>query len=63
MEVRPLHRLFAAELIGADLAEPPSAELIETVEDAMAEHAVLVVRAQGHVGDQEHIRFSRIRPA
>ena len=59
MEIRPLHPLFAAELIGADLAQEPSAELVRTVEDAMAKYAVLVVRDQGHVGDQEHIRFSR----
>jgi alpha-ketoglutarate-dependent 2,4-dichlorophenoxyacetate dioxygenase len=59
MEIRPLHPLFAAELIGADLAQEPSAELVKTVEDAMAEYAVLVVRGQGHVGDAEHIRFSR----
>ena len=58
-EIRPLHPLFAAELIGADLAEPPSADLIRTVEEAMAKYAVLVVRDQRHVGDAEHIRFSR----
>jgi len=58
-EIRPLHPLFAAELIGADLADPPSADLVRTVEDAMAKYAVLVVRDQGHVGDAEHIRFSR----
>ena len=59
MEVRPLHPLFAAELLGADLSEEPGPELIRTVEDAMAKYAVLVVRDQGHVGDLEHIRFSR----
>ena len=59
MEVRKLSPLFAAELIGADLAREPSPELVRTVEDAMAEHAVLVIRDQGHVGDDEHIRFSR----
>jgi alpha-ketoglutarate-dependent 2,4-dichlorophenoxyacetate dioxygenase len=59
MEIRPLHPLFAAELIGSDLSQEPSAELIETVEAGMARYAVLVVRDQGHVGDLEHIRFSR----
>jgi len=59
MEIRPLHPLFAAELIGADLAQVPSQELVDTVEEAMARYAVVVVRGQGHVGDVEHIRFSR----
>jgi len=58
-EIRSLHPLFAAELIGADLSREPDADLIRTVEDAMARYAVLVVRGQGHVGDAEHIRFSR----
>jgi alpha-ketoglutarate-dependent 2,4-dichlorophenoxyacetate dioxygenase len=59
MEVRPLHPIFAAELIGADLAQAPDQALIDTVEDAMREHAVLVVRDQAHIGDDEHIAFSR----
>lgn len=59
MEVRSLHPLFAAELLGADLAREPDAELVETVEAAMDRYAVLVVRDQSHVGDEEHIRFSR----
>jgi len=59
MEVRPLHPLFAAELIGADLAEEPTPELVATVEQAMRDNAVVVVRGQGHIGDAEHIRFSR----
>jgi alpha-ketoglutarate-dependent 2,4-dichlorophenoxyacetate dioxygenase len=59
MEVRSLHPIFAAELLGADLAQEPAQLLIDTVEDAMREHAVLVVRDQAHIGDDEHIRFSR----
>lgn len=58
MDINSLHRLFAAELIGADLRDPPSAELIARVEDAMAAYAVLVIRGQ-RIGDEEHIRFSR----
>ena len=57
--VRKLHPLFAAELIGADLSQEPSPELVALVENLMAEHAVLVIRDQVHVGDDEHIRFSR----
>lgn len=59
MEVRPLHEYFAAEILGADLAQEPDERLITTVEDAMAQYAVVVVRDQTHVGDDEHIRFSR----
>ncbi|MBL8551316.1 MAG: TauD/TfdA family dioxygenase [Hyphomonadaceae bacterium] len=59
MEIARLHPLFAAELIGADLAQPPDSALVSLVEEAMAEHAVLVIRGQAHIGDDEHIRFSR----
>jgi alpha-ketoglutarate-dependent 2,4-dichlorophenoxyacetate dioxygenase len=59
VEIRRLQPLFAAELIGADLAQAPDQQLIELVEDAVREYAVLVVRGQTHIGDDEHIRFSR----
>lgn len=59
MDVRPLHPLFAAELVGADLAQPTEPALVDTVEAAMARYAVVVVRGQGHISDQDHIRFSR----
>ena len=57
LAVRPLHPVFAAELIGADLTVPPSPDLIETVEQAMAAYAVTVVR-DVRVSDADHIRFS-----
>jgi len=56
--VNPLHPLFGAELLGADLREPPGPELVGAVNDAMAKHAVLVVRDQ-HIDDAQQIRFSR----
>ena len=56
--VKPLHPLFGAELIGADLHAEPSLGLIAAVNDAMAKHAVLVVRDQ-FIDDEEQIRFSR----
>jgi alpha-ketoglutarate-dependent 2,4-dichlorophenoxyacetate dioxygenase len=56
--VNPLHPLFGAELLGADLREPPGPELVKAVNDAMAKHAVLVVRGQ-KIDDEQHIRFSR----
>jgi alpha-ketoglutarate-dependent taurine dioxygenase len=35
---------FGAELLGADLHSPPPPELIGTVDRAVAEHAVVVIR-------------------
>jgi alpha-ketoglutarate-dependent 2,4-dichlorophenoxyacetate dioxygenase len=56
--VRPLHPIFAAEILGADLTVPPGPELIDTVEQAMASYAVGVVR-DVEPSDEDHIRFSR----
>jgi alpha-ketoglutarate-dependent 2,4-dichlorophenoxyacetate dioxygenase len=58
MLVRPLHPIFAAELVGADLTRPPTAELVRTVEEAMALYGVLVVR-DCVISDADHLRFSR----
>src|SRR5690606_13194572 len=58
MDVRPLHPLFAAELLGADLTRDPSPALVETVEAAMARYGVLVVR-DARITDEQHKRFSR----
>lgn len=56
--VKPLHPLFAAEMLGADLREPPSPPLVAAVNAAMAKYAVLVVRDQS-IDDTQQIRFSR----
>ncbi len=58
LSVHPLHPIFAAEIVGADLGKAPDDELVRTVEDAMAAHAVCVVRDAG-TSDDDHIRFSR----
>lgn len=58
MQINRLHPVFAAELIGADLASPPDTAFVDLVEQAMREFGILVIRDQGHVGDDEHIRFS-----
>jgi alpha-ketoglutarate-dependent 2,4-dichlorophenoxyacetate dioxygenase len=58
VKVNKLHPLFAAELVGADAAEP-TAELVEAVEDAMREHAVLCIRGQSHIDDEQHLAFAR----
>ncbi|MBO9576664.1 MAG: TauD/TfdA family dioxygenase [Sphingobium sp.] len=59
MQVNRLHDIFAAELVGADLSAAPDAELIDLVESAMNEHAVLCIRGQGHISDADHLRFAR----
>ena len=58
MEINPLHRVFAAELVGADLTDPPTPQLVEVVEEAMARYGVLVVRG-AEITDEQHIAFSR----
>lgn len=58
MQVRPLHPLFAAELVGADLTAEPSRELVATVEEAMARYGILAVR-DARIDDEQHKRFSR----
>lgn len=58
MRLNPLHPVFAAELVGADLAQPPGAELVQQVEDAMARHGVLVIR-NAQITDAQHKTFSR----
>lgn len=57
MEVRALHPLFAAELIGADLTRPDAA-LVTAVEDAMARYGVLAIR-DAVMDDEQHKTFSR----
>ena len=58
MKVNPLHPLFAAELVGADLTRPPSEELVRTVEGAMDRYGILVVRG-AEIDDAQQIAFSR----
>jgi alpha-ketoglutarate-dependent 2,4-dichlorophenoxyacetate dioxygenase len=58
LTVLPLHPVFAAEIIGADLTKEPDEELVRTVDGAMATYAVSVVRDVS-ASDDDHIRFSR----
>jgi alpha-ketoglutarate-dependent 2,4-dichlorophenoxyacetate dioxygenase len=58
VEVTKLHPLFAAELVGADAAQPDAA-LVRTIEALMREHAVLCIRGQGHIDDEQHLAFAR----
>ena len=56
--VNPLHPLFAAEMLGADLKREPTPQLVAAVEAAMATYAVVVLR-DAVITDEEQIRFSR----
>ena len=58
MQIKPLHPLFAAEIIGLDTSAPVTPQTIAAVEDAMAKYAVCVVRGAS-LNDQDQIRFSR----
>jgi alpha-ketoglutarate-dependent 2,4-dichlorophenoxyacetate dioxygenase len=58
VQVNKWHPLFAAELIGADAADP-TPELVERVEDLMREHAVLCIRGQSHIDDEQQLAFAR----
>jgi alpha-ketoglutarate-dependent 2,4-dichlorophenoxyacetate dioxygenase len=58
MQVNPLHPLFAAELVGGDLARAPNDELVRTVEQAMARYGVLAIR-DARISDEQHKQFSR----
>ncbi|MCW2336548.1 alpha-ketoglutarate-dependent 2,4-dichlorophenoxyacetate dioxygenase [Sphingobium sp. B2D3A] len=59
MDVRRLHPIFGAELSGPDLSQVPDQPLIDLVERLMDEHVVLCIRDQGHITDEEHLRFAR----
>jgi alpha-ketoglutarate-dependent 2,4-dichlorophenoxyacetate dioxygenase len=52
MQIRPLHPLFACEILGADL------KAAREIEKAMDQYAVAVLRDQ-HISDEAHIAFSR----
>ena len=58
IEVNQLHPLFAAELIGVDCAVPDAA-LVDLVEDLMREHAVVCIRGQSHIDDEQQLAFAR----
>ena len=58
LSVNPLHALFGAELVGADLSEPPAAALVARIESLMDRYAVLVIRDQ-RLDDEQHIALSR----
>src|SRR5271155_4830327 len=58
LTVRKMPAAFAAEILGADLRQEPSRALVDTVNAAVAEHAVVVLRDQA-ITDEHQVRFSR----
>lgn len=56
--VARLHPVFGAELTGVDIARPDK-PLVDLVEDLMREYAVLCIRDQGHIDDEQHLAFAR----
>ena len=58
LSVQKIPTAFAAEILGADLRSEPARTLIDTVNAAVAEHAVVVLRDQA-ISDEEQVRFSR----
>ena len=58
LSVRPLPAAFAAEILGADLRREPERTLVDTVNAAVAQHAVVVLRDQA-ITDEHQVRFSR----
>ena len=58
MQVKRLHPIFAAEIIGADLSREPDQALVELVETTMKEHVVTCIRGSV-ITDEQHLRFAR----
>ena len=57
--VNRLHPLFFGEIVGADLTAEPTEALRDTVQQAMDDHGVCVVR-QGPITDEQQIHFARL---
>jgi alpha-ketoglutarate-dependent 2,4-dichlorophenoxyacetate dioxygenase len=58
LSVRKIATGFAAEIFGADLRQEPATALVDMVNAAVAEHAVIVLRDQT-ITDEHQVRFSR----
>jgi alpha-ketoglutarate-dependent 2,4-dichlorophenoxyacetate dioxygenase len=58
LTVRRLSAPFGAEILGADLHQAPTGPLVDAVNAAVAEQAVVVLRDQA-INDEEQVRFSR----
>jgi alpha-ketoglutarate-dependent 2,4-dichlorophenoxyacetate dioxygenase len=58
IQVNQLHPLFAGEITGLDTSQPITPEIVELVEQAMAQHAVCIIRGAS-LSDEDHLRFAR----
>ena len=58
MNIRPLHPVFVAEVTGIDPRQPLSDSDVATIENTIAQYAVLVFRDQDITDDQQ-LEFSR----
>ena len=58
LKLQPLRPLFAAELTGVDLREPPTPALCAAIDDAMNRYAVVVLRDQ-LIDDKQEMAFAR----
>ena len=59
LDIRPLHPLFAAEVIDLDLSRPLPQEVVDQVRAAFQRYSVLVFRDQD-VTDDQQVAFSRL---
>lgn len=59
LSAQPLHPLFAAEVGGLDPRTPLGASAVGEVRSAMEQYAVIVIRNETPLADEEHIAFSR----
>ncbi len=57
-DIAPLHPLFAAEINGLDLRQPPDTSLVAAIEAAMNRYAVVVIRDQ-RFDDEQQLAFAR----
>ncbi len=57
LAVRPLHPVFAAEVTGVDLRDPPDADLRRGIEAAMDQYAVTCLPGQ-FIDDAQQLRFA-----
>jgi alpha-ketoglutarate-dependent 2,4-dichlorophenoxyacetate dioxygenase len=55
---KPLHPLFAAEVLGADLRQPPTPELTAFINATMNRYAVAVLRDQD-IDDDQQLAFAK----
>ncbi|MES2289102.1 MAG: TauD/TfdA family dioxygenase [Pseudomonadota bacterium] len=58
MNLRPLHRHFAAEITGIDLSKPLAPTEVSSIQNAIDRYAVLVFPEQAAVTDDAQIAFS-----